>query len=184
MQSEIKALHTALGLTVIHVTHDQAEALAMSDRIVVMRGGVIEQTGSPGEIYNRPRNAFVADFVGSANLVRGVRRPDLEREGMIALETMSGDIVYGMAHGRGIGPEPTFAIRTGHLRLCEEPPHIAVNVWPVEVKRAVFQGDFTQAHVAWGDQELVVRSGAIDPAMEGQKVYMTVNPTHCVLLEG
>ena len=62
----------------------------MSDRIVVMRAGVIEQVGTPAEIYNLPRNAFVADFVGSSNLIRGRHRPDLRGDGLIAMETPIG----------------------------------------------------------------------------------------------
>jgi len=77
----------------------------MSDRIVVMRNGLIEQVGTPGEIYNLPRNAFVADFVGSANLIRGRHRADLDGSGLIAIETQAGHIVHGTAHGRAIGAE-------------------------------------------------------------------------------
>ena len=71
MRIELRELQHRLGVTSVYVTHDLEEALAMSDRIVVMRDGVIEQAGTPTEIYARPRNAFVADFVGSSNLVRG-----------------------------------------------------------------------------------------------------------------
>ena len=77
MRIELRELQRRLGVTSIYVTHDLEEALAMSDRIIVMRGGNIEQSGSPGEIYNYPRTAFVADFVGSANLISGRLRPDL-----------------------------------------------------------------------------------------------------------
>ena len=93
MRIELRELQHRLGVTSVYVTHDLEEALAMSDRIVVMRDGVIEQAGTPTEIYARPRNAFVADFVGSSNLVRGRLRPDLARDGLIALETTSGEIV-------------------------------------------------------------------------------------------
>ena len=77
MRIELRELQHRLGITSVYVTHDLEEALAMSDRIVVMRDGIIEQVGTPGEIYNLPRNAFVADFVGSANLIRGRNRTDL-----------------------------------------------------------------------------------------------------------
>ena len=81
MRVELKELQRRLGITSVYVTHDLEEALAISDRVVVMRDGAIEQVGTPGEIYDRPRNTFVADFVGSANLIRGRRRPDLEQDG-------------------------------------------------------------------------------------------------------
>ena len=105
MRIELRELQHRLGVTSVYVTHDLEEALAMSDRIVVMRDGRIEQTGTPGEIYRLPRSAFVADFVGSANLIRGRHRPDLAGDGLIALETSGGHVVYGMAYGRPVGDE-------------------------------------------------------------------------------
>ena len=71
MQFELKALHRRLGLTLLYVTHDQEEALTMSDRIAVMRSGRIAQLGLPGEIYDRPRSRFVADFIGDTNILTG-----------------------------------------------------------------------------------------------------------------
>lgn len=72
MQVELKNIQQRLGITFIYVTHDQEEALSMSDTIVVMDGGVIQQIGSPLDIYNEPKNAFVADFIGESNIVDGV----------------------------------------------------------------------------------------------------------------
>src|SRR3954470_6544498 len=100
MRIELRELQHRLGVTSVYVTHDLEEALAMSDRIVVMREGVIAQGGSPNEIYNRPRNAFVADFIGSANLIRGRNRADMAKDDVVALETAPGHVVYGIAHGR------------------------------------------------------------------------------------
>jgi ABC-type Fe3+/spermidine/putrescine transport system ATPase subunit len=173
-----------LGVTSVYVTHDLEEALAMSDRIVVMRDGVVEQAGTPTEIYARPRNAFVADFVGSSNLVQGRLRPDLARGGLIALETASGEIVLGDPCGRTPGATPTFSIRTVHLQFSAQRPAGEVNVWPVRVHRCVFQGDFTQIHVAWGDRDLVIRSAALEPIAEGQAAWISADPARCVLLEG
>ena len=118
MRIELRELQHRLGITSVYVTHDLEEALAMSDRIVVMRNGLIEQIGTPAEIYDLPRNAFVADFVGSANLIRGRHRPDLAADGLVALETSGGHIVHGTAHGRPVGPDPVFSIRTVHPRLA------------------------------------------------------------------
>ena len=102
--SSLRELQHRLGITSVYVTHDLEEALAMSDRIVVMRDGLVEQTGTPDEIYSLPRSAFVADFIGSANLIRGRHRPDLDADGLIALETAAGQIIYGMAYGRSARP--------------------------------------------------------------------------------
>lgn len=76
MQLEIKAMHKSLGITFIYVTHDQEEALTLSDTIVVMSEGRIQQIGTPTEIYNEPKNAFVADFIGESNILNGVMIQD------------------------------------------------------------------------------------------------------------
>jgi len=76
MQVELKKIQQQLGITFIFVTHDQEEALSMSDTVVVMDKGVIQQIGSPEDIYNEPKNAFVADFIGESNIVDGVMRGD------------------------------------------------------------------------------------------------------------
>ena len=76
MQVELKNIQQRLGITFIYVTHDQEEALSMSDTIVVMDSGVIQQIGSPTDIYNEPKNAFVADFIGESNIIEGVMRSD------------------------------------------------------------------------------------------------------------
>src|SRR3954453_1938677 len=128
MRIELRELQHRLGITSVYVTHHLEEALAMSDRIVVMRDGVIEQTGTPDEIYRLPSNAFVADFVGSANLIRGRHRADLDADGLVALETSAGHIVYGMAYGRAVGPELVVSVRTVHLKISTEPPASAKNV--------------------------------------------------------
>src|SRR5262245_78088 len=120
MRIELRELQHRLGITSVYVTHDLEEALAMSDRIVVMRDGLIAQIGPPSDIYNLPRNAFVADFVGSANLVHGRNRSDLAAGDTVALETPGGHIVHGMAHGRAAGAELTFSIRTVHMTLSAQ----------------------------------------------------------------
>ena len=76
MQIELKRIQQRTGITFIYVTHDQEEALTMSDRIVVMNHGVIQQVGSPTDIYNEPENAFVADFIGESNIIDGIMRTD------------------------------------------------------------------------------------------------------------
>jgi ABC-type Fe3+/spermidine/putrescine transport system ATPase subunit len=183
MRIELRELQHRVGITSVYVTHDLEEALAISDDIVVMRDGVIEQIGSPSEIYNFPRNAFVADFVGSANLIRGRHRPERGRDGLIALETSGGTLVYGTTHGRPVGLEGVFSVRTIHLGLTREAPAGQANVWPIRIRRSVFQGDFTQYQVDWEDRQLVVRCTATDLLAEGEQAYLTVDPRHCVLLE-
>jgi len=76
MQNELKRIQQAMGITFIYVTHDQEEALAMSDTVVVMDAGKIQQIGTPEDIYNEPKNAFVADFIGESNIIDGIMRGD------------------------------------------------------------------------------------------------------------
>ncbi len=78
MQLELKAMHKELGITFIYVTHDQEEALTMSDKIVVMSEGKIQQIGTPEDIYNEPKNAFVADFIGDSNIFNGIMTDKLK----------------------------------------------------------------------------------------------------------
>src|SRR4029077_708212 len=89
MRVELRELQRRLEITSLYVTHDQEEALAISDRVIVMNGGRIEQIGTPEEIYNRPCSRFVADFVGSANLIEGTVRGS-GPNGTLLFETKGG----------------------------------------------------------------------------------------------
>jgi iron(III) transport system ATP-binding protein len=183
MRIELRELQHRLGVTSIYVTHDLEEALAMSDDIIVMRGGHIEQRGSPAEIYNTPRTEFVADFVGSANLIRGRLRADLARDGEIALETGGGAVLHGITCGRPAGEQPVMSVRTVHFQLRATPPQASRNVWPVKITRSVFLGDLTQLHVDWAGDERVIRQTPADSFAEGATAYLSVDPSRCVLLE-
>jgi iron(III) transport system ATP-binding protein len=103
MRDEIRSLQTRLGITSLYVTHDQSEAMAISDQIVIMKDGVIAQAGDPGEIYEYPVNKFVANFIGRANFLRGILR---ERKGETAVVSV-GEHTLVLPHpGKG-------AIKTG-----------------------------------------------------------------------
>jgi iron(III) transport system ATP-binding protein len=115
MRTHIKDIHRKIGRTMIYVTHDQAEALSMADRIAVMRRGRLVQAGTPHELYTRPESAFVAEFIGGTNLIRGT----LEEVGeLLTVKTQAGIVrgqngVKGMARG-----EPVFcSVRPESLRL-------------------------------------------------------------------
>src|SRR6266704_1978428 len=106
MQLELKRIQTTLGTTFVYVTHDQEEALAMSDRIAVMNGGRVEQTGSPREIYERPQTAFVADFIGSLNAL-DLRIDELVGENAVMRLGEAERIVVPL----GTGPRPGETVR-------------------------------------------------------------------------
>jgi ABC-type Fe3+/spermidine/putrescine transport system ATPase subunit len=182
MRIELRELQHRLGITSLYVTHDLEEALAMSDRIVVMRDGLVEQTGTPDEIYSLPRSEFVADFIGSANLIRGRHRTDLDGDGLVALETTEGQIIHGTANGRTAGTELTFSVRTVHLQISRERPAGTRNVWPAKVDKTVFQGDFSQVHLVWGQQRLIARCAAMEPIAAGTDIFISIEPRRVVLL--
>jgi len=125
MQAEIATLHRTLKVTIIHVTHDQREALALSDRIVVLRAGQIEQVGSPVDLYERPESPFVARFVGESNELRGTV---IENDGGLLLVRL-GD---NFADGATVEAEAAQAVATGRLavgtqcRLAVRPERIAI----------------------------------------------------------
>ena len=183
MRLEIQELQRRLGITSVYVTHDQEEALAISDRVIVMHAGSIEQIGTPNEIYDTPRSAFVADFVGAANLIRGTLRHDLAREGIVVLETASGALVYSRENGRHAGTRGAFSVCTVYAWLSREPPHSPINTWQVRISRRVFLGDFVQYLVDWDGNPFVVRCPPTERFDEGEQVYLGIEPEHCVLLE-
>ena len=137
LRSEIKDLQRRLGVTTIMVTHDQEEALTMADRIVVMNQGVIEQVGTPEEIYSNPATAFVAEFIGTMNFVPGeVSGRDRVRIGSVELACPT--------DGYSIGTSITIAVRPEDVNAQDLKPGDP-NVVEVEVGRLEFLGSFYRA---------------------------------------
>ncbi len=136
LRHEIRSLHRRLGVTTIMVTHDQEEALTMADRIVVMNHGVIDQVGTPMEIYREPSTAFVADFVGSMNFLNGmVVAPDRVR--VAGAELVCPDGALSLAQGSAV-------------QVCLRPEDVAIrgvaagqdNVLPARIRELEFLGSF------------------------------------------
>lgn len=132
VRTEIRLLQQQLGKTAIYVTHDQEEALAISDRIAVMEGGRVQQIGTPLEIYHHPANRFVADFVGLANFVEG------ERAGPGRVRAGAATLAVADSAG-GIGPV-TLVLRPEAVRLHARPPEGAANVLRGRVTASSFLG--------------------------------------------
>lgn len=183
MRIELRELQYRLGVTSIYVTHDLEEALAMSDQIVVMRAGKIEQGGSSAEIYNYPRTEFVADFVGSSNLIQGRVLSELSHDDEVTLQTAGGAIIHGVRHGRQLQDHAVMSVRTVHFQLSAQMPQSSRNVWQVIIKKSVFLGDMTQLHVDWAGIPLVIRQTPAGAFAEGDAAYLRADPQHCVLLE-
>lgn len=119
MQVELKRLQKKLGITFIYITHDQEEAINMSDRIAVMNHGTFEQIGTPDEIYNHPRTSYVATFVGNANILKGVA--GATENGKVAVN-ISGGHIQADSYNETIRPgeKVTLAVRSENIRIDEE----------------------------------------------------------------
>jgi iron(III) transport system ATP-binding protein len=177
MRVELRELQRRLDITSVYVTHDQEEALAISDRVIVMNQGGIEQIGSPEIIYNRPESIFVADFVGAANLIRGqVRRSD---DGFSVFETVGGLLLK--ADKPGNGTETTLALRSAYVTLQRE-AGAGANVARGTIHRRMFHGDFIQYVVDWPAGQLIVRRPPTEMIEEGAEVTIAFAPEHCILL--
>ena len=118
MQLELKRLQKKLGITFLYITHDQEEAINMSDRIVVMKDGRFEQIGTPDEIYNHPKTSYVADFVGNANVISGVvqKVADTEAQVLIENQMMYAEPIDGICEGMQVN----LAVRRENLKVCTE----------------------------------------------------------------
>ena len=180
MRVEIRRLQKALGITVIYVTHDQEEALSMSDRIAVMRSGRIEQIAAPRSIYEQPATPFVASFVGTTNLLQGVIQ---KRDGAIADVLVAGSVLRLKLAG-GIGDRVDLSLRPETLRLLAAgeaaPPGWATLSGTLEdmdylgpVTRFVMRvGDGTQLHVM-----------TIAPPAASGPITVIFDPAQAVVME-
>ena len=178
MRSEIKALHQRLKTTIVYVTHDQIEAMTMADRIVVMHDGVIEQIGTPLELYDRPDNLFVAQFIGSPamNVVQGTLR---RVNGAAHVETADG-VRWPLGAGAGTdGQAVAYGVRPDHLELAGDPARGV----PGEIVVVEPTGSETELVVRVGDAQLVVEAHGRTTLQPGDKVTFAVDPANVHLFD-
>jgi len=182
MREEIKELQHQFDLSTIYVTHDQEEAMAISDRIIVMRDGRIEQAGKPLDIYDAPRSRFVADFIGAANILAG----SLEAAGPDGAPTLRvGEARVQCAPGSApqtpdADGRHLIAVRTVYPELRREAALGGVNRWPATIARRVLLGDIVSYLVTWPGGELRVQSFPRDLFEEGETVLLHL-PAHRVV---
>ncbi len=171
MQLELKSMHEKLGITFIYVTHDQEEALTMSDKIVVMSEGRIQQVGAPEDIYNEPKNAFVADFIGESNIFSGIMTGKYRVRFCGAEFTCVDDVENGTMIDAVLRPED----------ILITPPQ--EGIIQGTVTSVVFKGVHYEITVQSGKNEIVIQSTR--KAQTGSKVGLTVEPEgiHIMLAE-
>lgn len=188
MRTELVRLQKEVGITSIYVTHDQSEALVMSDRVVVMDKAIIQQIGDPRTIYTHPTNSFVANFIGVANLMKG---DFTGRDGDIAgIEIPVGE---GNQHlrlravgGNGANPgdKVYLSLRPEDIQLHVAPPSgdSGLNVIQGNVIDSIYLGNFLECHVRVGNHEIGVQIDHFENLEAGQPVHLTFAPEHALCL--
>ena len=162
MQLELKEMHDRLGITFIYVTHDQEEALTMSDTIVVMSEGKIQQIGTPEDIYNEPKNAFVADFIGESNIFNGIMTGKLKARFCGGEFDCVDDIEEGTHITAVVRPEDVILTKPGEGTIHGK------------VVSVIFKGIHYEIIVESGKSEMVIQS--VNSAKVGDFVGMRVDP--------
>lgn len=180
MQLELKQLQRKLGLTFIYITHDQEEAINMSSRIVVMHEGLLEQVGTPDEVYHHPRTSYVAGFVGNANILSGIAEG--RDAGLLTVRLGQEKVQLPDDHRVEPGMTVTMAVRSENLLIRKEPGELGLSA---RVKEKSFAGGLLRMTLALNDgRELVASRHGIDTdCAEGEEVYCFWEPSQAVLVD-
>jgi len=181
MRWELKDLQRRTGITFVYVTHDQAEAMALSDRIAVLHAGELLQYGPPRDVYARPASRTVADFMGLVNLLSGrVARPGAEGVVSVAGRPIRVSLPDGLREGQGV----EVAIRPENVGVSPEADGDA-GVLPATVAELTFLGSVTDCHLALEDGTRLRAQGvALDAFRVGQRVHVRLDPAHCTVFGG
>jgi iron(III) transport system ATP-binding protein len=180
MRFELKRLQRELRITTVYVTHDQGEALALSHQIAVMSEGRIHQTGTPREVYERPADAFVAEFVGNSNFIDG--RVVSRSNSCYVVRTEIGDVRVGTDQDLSADERVTLSVRPEDVDLTEAQP-TGVNVWPAQVEQKVFLGEAVDFRVKVGPRTLLSRRHPTLRTKVGEPIYAQLDPEKCVVLK-
>ncbi len=190
MQLELKALQQHLGITFIYVTHDQEEALTMSDRIAVMSKGKVQQMGTPVEVYERPANKFVADFIGESNFLEGKIKSISKDEASVFVPGLNTEVT-GMPISEGLvkGEDVVVCIRPEKVRIAEKNA-VNENMFRGKVANTVYIGADTHVFVDLQGTKLKVweqnRISRLDPKSfysVGQDVWLMLMPENTLVLK-
>jgi putative spermidine/putrescine transport system ATP-binding protein len=176
MRIEIKRLHRETGATIIFVTHDQEEALALADRICLMNDGRIEQLGTPEEIYERPATTFVADFIGASNLLHGQITGDGK------FETADGRVPLPSGDSAAAGSKAALVVRPEKLELCTREDAYLTG----QVEESIYAGSETRllVRLASGGMMTVRRTAGLPRVAIGDPVFIRWDADQARLLEG
>jgi len=183
MQVELRRILDKTGVTTFFVTHDQEEAMTLSDKIVVMNNGVIEQVGSPYEVYERPKNRFVAGFLGKANFFEGRVTSMNAEEGYVVLEK-DGNSVAIPAKDAVLGEDAVFAVRPEKMRISKAPVTGALKG---VIEHITYSGNISSCNVECSGRSLVCEVSNDDMSerpQRGETVFVTWESAASVRIEG
>ncbi len=186
MRVELKRLQETLGITALYVTHDQAEALALSDRIITMNQGRIEQEGDPWTIYAQPANRFVSQFIGVANLLEGRVTEVTDAWHLVDISNgvESRQFRCASTDAIAVGEVVQISVRPEHIRVLSEPPSAKETNWVEgEVTAAVFLGNYIDCRVLWGAVEWKIQVERRHRLRLGMRVWLVMPPHSCLCLQ-
>ena len=183
MRSELKRLQRELGITTLYVTHDQMEAVLLSDRIAVMNGGRILQLGRPGEIYDQPNSQFVADFMGATNLLSGTLRSEARAAGVELVDTDIGPILCSFTERMACGSRVVISVRPENIKIAKEDRPEGNNIIDGRVKERSYYMGLVEYMIDVRGRELKVRAAADGADINGNSaVRLRLAPEKCVAI--
>jgi iron(III) transport system ATP-binding protein len=185
LRFEIKSLVRRMGITAVYVTHDQAEAMVISDRIVVMESGNLVQIGTPAEIYQKPANRFVADFIGTMNFMSGEVVQVLQDTDQVFVRTEFSEKMVCMTPDSTVaapGSRVYASIRPEDVQVFTEPPQDRANLFKGTIAHKAYLGNFLFLFVNVDDTMIRVQVAHHLPQEEGQELYLFLDPQKCVIL--
>jgi iron(III) transport system ATP-binding protein len=185
MRFEIKSLVRRMGITSVYVTHDQAEAMVISDRIAIMDSGNVVQIGTPHEIYEKPANRFVADFIGTMNFMPGEVVRVLQDTDTVYVRTEFSEKLQSKTPdvtATTPGKKVHASIRPEDVEVFTEPPQARENLFKGTIVHKAYLGNFLYFFVDVGGTMIRVQVPYHLPQEEGQELYLFLDPQKCMIL--
>ncbi len=184
MRFEIAQLHKQYGITTIYVTHDQTEAMVISDRIAILNKGKLIQLDTPSEIYSRPANKFVAGFMGTTNFIHG-KVQEISHD-YAAVGTNDGIILHGRGPGLETGQEVDVAVRPENVEFLGQSrasrPHGDLNIFDARVDRATYVGELIDYQLTLGDSLIRAKGDVRRKRAVGETVKIYIDPDQLPVL--
>jgi len=185
LRFEIKDLAKRMGITSVYVTHDQAEAMVISDRIAVMDSGNVVQVGTPEAIYEKPANRFVADFIGTMNFVSGEVMEVVQGTDSVYVRTEFSEKMLCKSPSMAAtvqGKKVYASIRPEDVEVFTEQPETRVNLFKGTIAHKAYLGNFLYFFVSVNGTTIRVQAPHNIPREEGEEIYLFLNPEKCMIL--